>query len=572
MVPLQPFMFTRNLDTSVTRPFWHTLFLDGAAEVFRSRSRLARGARLALSASVAVSALALVVFHAALFWNQIGDGRAARPGRGGALGRRRAAARRPRGARPRGRAACSGAAARWSSGCSSLSCTVTAAPATDLAGTHGHRARTPRRCCSTLPTAAAATSCLRPRSSCSVLLRARARAAQHPRGCASVARRPLTPTRQSSASTSPRARLPSCSPDRARPVPCDRPLPSTSARGLWPWDAHVRCARCRARTAHAGAAGTRPPARGETNSRHGTLGEARHDPLPAWCEPSDGGARRPRSAGALVGRSARAPRTARRAAACCGEVAGALDLQSHGDLRGRCGDHGRGAGGAAAPCSSCAAATCSGPGPHRYLRSGPAVATHLLRVACGLDSMVLGDVQILGQVKDAYAAGAPGGHGGRAARSPARDRAARRQARARRNGHRRGTRLDVLVGGCRGGRHRRPARTAACSSSARARRRGSPPGTPPITIRPSSSSRTAPSSARESAGAGGRRPRDAARLAERGARRGGRRVLGHQRAGHRDRRRRSCARRWRRGPAGRSWCSISRCRATSRRPPPTCPA
>jgi glutamyl-tRNA reductase len=43
------------------------------------------------------------------------------------------------------------------------------------------------------------------------------------------------------------------------------------------------------------------------------------------------------------------------------------------------------------------------PGPHRYMRSGPAVATHLLRVACGLDSMVLGDVQILGQVKDAYA-------------------------------------------------------------------------------------------------------------------------------------------------------------------------
>jgi glutamyl-tRNA reductase len=42
-------------------------------------------------------------------------------------------------------------------------------------------------------------------------------------------------------------------------------------------------------------------------------------------------------------------------------------------------------------------------GPHRYLRSGSAVATHLLRVACGLDSMVLGDVQILGQVKEAYA-------------------------------------------------------------------------------------------------------------------------------------------------------------------------
>jgi glutamyl-tRNA reductase len=43
------------------------------------------------------------------------------------------------------------------------------------------------------------------------------------------------------------------------------------------------------------------------------------------------------------------------------------------------------------------------PGPHRYLRSGTAVAEHLFRVACGLDSMVLGDVQILGQVKDAYA-------------------------------------------------------------------------------------------------------------------------------------------------------------------------
>jgi glutamyl-tRNA reductase len=43
------------------------------------------------------------------------------------------------------------------------------------------------------------------------------------------------------------------------------------------------------------------------------------------------------------------------------------------------------------------------PGPHRYLLSGPAVCTHLVRVACGLDSMVLGDVQILGQVKEAYA-------------------------------------------------------------------------------------------------------------------------------------------------------------------------
>jgi hypothetical protein len=46
-----------------------------ATEVFRSRNRLARGARLALSASLAVAALALVVFHLVLFWDQIGDGR-----------------------------------------------------------------------------------------------------------------------------------------------------------------------------------------------------------------------------------------------------------------------------------------------------------------------------------------------------------------------------------------------------------------------------------------------------------------------------------------------------------------
>jgi hypothetical protein len=43
--------------------------------VFHSRNRLARHARLALSASIAVSVLALVVFHLLLFWNQIGDGR-----------------------------------------------------------------------------------------------------------------------------------------------------------------------------------------------------------------------------------------------------------------------------------------------------------------------------------------------------------------------------------------------------------------------------------------------------------------------------------------------------------------
>jgi glutamyl-tRNA reductase len=43
------------------------------------------------------------------------------------------------------------------------------------------------------------------------------------------------------------------------------------------------------------------------------------------------------------------------------------------------------------------------PGPHRYRMLGPDAASHVMRVAGGVDSMVLGEMQILGQVKDAHA-------------------------------------------------------------------------------------------------------------------------------------------------------------------------
>src|SRR5690606_23963164 len=53
------------------------------------------------------------------------------------------------------------------------------------------------------------------------------------------------------------------------------------------------------------------------------------------------------------------------------------------------------------------------PGPHRYAARDTDAARHLFRVATGLDSMILGDAQVLGQVRGALQIARDAGTAGR---------------------------------------------------------------------------------------------------------------------------------------------------------------
>ena len=108
---------------------------------------------------------------------------------------------------------------------------------------------------------------------------------------------------------------------------------------------------------------------------------------------------------------------------------------------------------------------------HLYVHYAGSAVQHLFAVAAGLDSMVIGEAQILGQLRAAYAAadtaGTVGPHPARAVAAGA----ARRQAGARPHRHRRRGRLGRL----RGARRRRRTRWAVRLDGVRAvdrRRRG----------------------------------------------------------------------------------------------------
>ena len=105
--------------------------------------------------------------------------------------------------------------------------------------------------------------------------------------------------------------------------------------------------------------------------------------------------------------------------------------------------------------------------PHLYVHYDDGAVSHLFRVAAGLDSMAVGEAQILGQTRDALRLGQEQGSVGPVLNTPLPAGPAGRQARARRDRHR-PRRPDPGVAP----RSTAPAptsRVAVSSSSARAR-------------------------------------------------------------------------------------------------------